>query len=588
MNKINVKKLLLSLLLGIAVLVIFTPKSDATNKINKITMDVYVDNNGTAKITEIWETSLTEGTEGYKPYGNLGKCKISNFSVTDSTRKQYTTLSKWKTKDSFEEKAYKCGINKTNSGVELCWGISQYGNRTYTLKYEISNFVNQYKDSQGIYFSLIPKEMTQTPQSVIITIRSDKKFTKENSQIWAFGYPKGDIQFVNGNIVMDSKGSLPSSNYMVALIKLENGTFNATNKVNKTFDQIYTEAQKGVSSANTKIFTVLYIICGLIASIGVGFLIYGCIGAVKNRNQIKSSNLNFEKGALKLPKTKDIPYNRYIPFEGNLLKAFWINYYYNIGKYSNSCKALLLGAFLLKWVKEGRATICKTNKGIFNVKDNEYAIDLSKMEPTENKLENELISILLEACGDNELLEPHEFDNWCYHNFEYVNRWFRKVLSNITAELEKEGLVTTTCSERKIEKIVNVEIRNLAIELYGLKRYLLDYSLIHQREAKEVALWEDYLVYAQLLGIANEVQKQFKELYPNFNEISNINIDYSTTIATNFFYEGLKSARSGENNSKYNSSSSSSSGGYSSGSGGSSFSGGGSSSSGHSSGGGFR
>ena len=53
-----------------------------------------------------------------------------------------------------------------------------------------------------------------------------------------------------------------------------------------------------------------------------------------------------------------------------------------------------------------------------------------------------------------------------------------------------------------------------------LKRYLLDYTLIPEREAIEVHLFEEYLIYAQMLGNAKRVAKQFKELYPDIIEES--------------------------------------------------------------------
>ena len=42
------------------------------NDIKKITMDIYVDNMGNAHIKEEWTATLDTGTEGYKPYYNLG------------------------------------------------------------------------------------------------------------------------------------------------------------------------------------------------------------------------------------------------------------------------------------------------------------------------------------------------------------------------------------------------------------------------------------------------------------------------------------------------------------------------------------
>ena len=46
-------------------------------------------------------------------------------------------LNNWDTNYSFQMKAYKSGIKKAHNEVELCWGISQYGNRKYMLKYNI-------------------------------------------------------------------------------------------------------------------------------------------------------------------------------------------------------------------------------------------------------------------------------------------------------------------------------------------------------------------------------------------------------------------------------------------------------------------
>ena len=42
--------------------------------------------------------------------------------------------------------------------------------------------------------------------------------------------------------------------------------------------------------------------------------------------------------------------------------------------------------------------------------------------------------------------------------------------------------------------------------------------MVNEREAKEVYLWKDYLIYASLYGIASEVSRQFEELYPKYFE----------------------------------------------------------------------
>ena len=154
---------------------------------------------------------------------------------------------------------------------------------------------------------------------------------------------------------------------------------------------------------------------------------------------------------------------------------------------------------------------------------------------------------------------------------------------------EKKKLINSNllvANEKKFFKIfkyktylVSPELRNEALEIAGLKRYLLDYTLIKEREAIEVNLFEYYLIYAQMLGIANKVAKQFKELYPDM-------IEQSCFTSYDYFYyinicttNGINSASTAKSRAE---SYSAGGGGFSSGGGGGgSFGGGGG-------GGGFR
>ena len=48
-------------------------------------------------------------------------------------------------------------------------------------------------------------------------------------------------------------------------------------------------------------------------------------------------------------------------------------------------------------------------------------------------------------------------------------------------------------------------------EVLGLWKYLKDYSLIKDRYPIELNIWNEYLVFASLFGIADKVAKEFKE-----------------------------------------------------------------------------
>ena len=142
------------------------------NTINKISMDIFIDDNGDAQVTEIWNCKTNQGTEVYHPYHNIGNSKISNLSVSENGQ-SYATLSSWNTLGTLGSKAYKCGINKISDGVELCWGISNYGSHTYTIKYSISNFVSDITDSQMVYWTLIPYNFSNSIGNAYIKIHAN-------------------------------------------------------------------------------------------------------------------------------------------------------------------------------------------------------------------------------------------------------------------------------------------------------------------------------------------------------------------------------------------------------------------------------
>ena len=164
-------------------LILFIPNIVLANSISSINMDIYVDNNGTAHVTEEWTANLNSGTEGYKPYYNLGTSEISNFKVSMKGN-EFTYLNNWDVNQNFEYKQYRNGINYTDNGAELCFGISEYGNNTYILSYDISNFVVNTSDGyQMIYWTLFPYDYNPSPSHVYIKIHSDFKYA-DTLDVW--------------------------------------------------------------------------------------------------------------------------------------------------------------------------------------------------------------------------------------------------------------------------------------------------------------------------------------------------------------------------------------------------------------------
>lgn len=604
----NIRKVLFFILILFSFL--FCNNIVYANTINKIDIDVYIDSYGKASVTEIWDYDANKDTEIYKTYEDIDDIVISNFKVSDDSGIIYEYLPNWNINADFSSKAYKNGLHYISNGVELCWGISNYGHRTYTISYDISNFVKQYTDTQGIYFPFLNTE--QNIRGVKINIHSDVPFSLENSRIWGFGN-NGTTTFENNNIVLDSNGTLYSGQYMTVLVRFESNIFNIQKKSKKSFDDIYDEAFSDVSdiensngninnsSNNDSTIENHSILAPLL--IMVFFLTYNpltwiiviiILGKVKGNDWLwgsgkNSGDLDFGTSGKVLPSIEQIEYFREIPCKKDLEMAYWVCSQYNVVT-NRTLKEGIIGAILLKWIKNNYITVTETKKGLFSFKDNNYAIDFTKMTIADNEIENNLFKMLIAASGSNRILEAKEFSKWSKKNYDKINSWFASILLKEQFYLEQQGLITNAQEEvagmfgskRTITtKVVNPILKEEAIKLKGLKKFLLDFSIMPEREYFEVHIWEEYLIFAELLGIADTVEEQFSKLYPQFKEQTRLNTEF-TTIAVRSMaeicYRGVQAGIAAHQ------SSSSSSGGRdysgsssSSGGGGSSYSSGGSS-----------
>lgn len=570
-------KLFLAFTLSIAIFGL--TKSVKANSINKISMDIYINNSGDATITEVWKCNATQGTEIYHPYYNLGNSTIKNISVSENS-KTYQTLSSWSTSSSLKNKAYKCGINKVNNGVELCWGISEYGNHTYTVKYNITNFVANLTDSQMIYWTLIPKEFSNSIGSVYIKIHSNFKI-EDSVDVWGYGNYGGTAYVYNGYIEMQPDGRLDTDEYMTILVKFPKGTFKSSNSLNHNFEYYYNMAEKGAqkytkknknSSGNffSKFISIFEVIMILI-------LVYVPTKIVKKNGKVGKKLTIKKNNAIS---KNEIEYFRDIPCNGDIFRAYYIASSYKLIKNETD----ILGALLLKWLKESLITIEKRETGSLMKRDSDViVIKRDKLDSITNELEQRLFKMISDASGDG-ILEKREFEKWCNSNYSKILGWFKNIMDDEQCKLENEGLITVV--NTKYLKFFNVTtheatpaLKQEALELAGLKKYLKEYTLIASREAIEVTLFEYYLIFAQLMGITKEVSKNFKDIYPNMIEQSHFS-DYDNIIFVNHCmshgYSAAQSAKARAEN--Y----SSGGGGFSSGGGGGgSFGGGGG-------GGGFR
>lgn len=521
------------------------------NSFNSINMDIYIDKNGNAHVTEIWDYTADSGTENFHSYKNIGNSKFTDFTVKEGNN-VYTTLSSWDVDASFNSKAYKCGINYVSDGVELCFGISSYGRHTYSLSYTITNFVSNLTDSQMAYWELIPSGSVK--KDVYIKIYSDFDYSND-LPVWGYGNYGGTCYVYDGYIEMQPDGKLDSNEYMTILIKFPLDTFHTSSTLNEDFDYYYNMAEEGATNYSDNSSDAMFYIISIFFPL-VFIIIISIYIAASGAN--KSNKITFGMAGNKVP--KDVPLYRDIPCKGDIFRAYFIAYNYNLMKK----KTDLLGAILLKWLKESKVKVQKAEVGKI-IKKEDTCIILENTMNFENRLEEELFNMFYESSKDG-ILEKKEFEKWCSKNYSKILNWFDSVLNYerdllVTEEKISVQEVTTLKIFKSKKYIANDSLMEEAKELKGLKNFLEEFTLIKEREAIEVTLFEDYLIFAQILGIAKKVATQFKKLYPEVIENYDYDFDDIFLVYT-FSSVGISSANSAKSRAE---SYSSGGGGFSSG-----------------------
>ena len=507
------KKILLFIML------LIIPISVSADTMYSVDMDIEILEDGSANITEMWNVKADNGSEWYKQLYNLGNSQLSNFVVyMDGYPLSYK---EWDVNESLHEKRGYYGINYTADGLELCFGKYDYNNHKFTLKYTISNFVFNTSDSQVLYWTLMPN-VTLDNFSVDVT---SYYYFPDNLDVWGYGY-KGYAYVKDGKISMSNEGPL-RNNYVVLLAKFPLGTFNTSNMVDgyTDFNTVYNMAANGSYEYNydtilDNSFFAYFISIIVVVLIFLPVVIFEI---VKFRTMGYGYKDNKSVSKKDVPMFRDIPCNKDIHYANALLK---------LNKFGNK-ETNILGAIILKWVRNNKVLFKNEQKGIFN--KNTSIIDLTLNPSFDNEYEERLFAMMYEASRDG-YLETREFEKWCNNNYSKFLDLFKKMENSVISSLKENGKIykRTFKSECKYQNIMNDEIYDESVKLYGLKKYLEEFSNMDTKEVMEVRLWDEYLMFAYLFGIADKVAKQLKNMYPEvIHQMESMNYDYDTILFIN-------------------------------------------------------
>ena len=501
------------------VMMFILPLSALADTIYSVNMDINILEDGTANVKEIWDVKADSGSEWYKTMYELNNSELTNYKVTmDGEELNYKT---WDVNETMSEKSGYYGINDTYKGIELCFGKSDYKRHTFVISYTLSNYVFNTSDSQVLAWVIYPQADVNYFSAEISSYYS----FPDTLDVWGYGY-KGYAYVENGVIKVSTESGL-YNDYVSVLIKFPLNTFNTTNTDSRyqTFDDVYKVAEEGTyeydydTNSSNGILDVLF----ALLDIGISFLfpIIVIILSIKTAMTAGYGYINNKTISKKnTPMFREIPCNKDIYYANALIKLNNFGY-----KESN-----IFGAIILKWVKEKKITFINKKEGIFNKETS--SIDLTNKPNFDNSIEEQLFDIMYTASKDG-ILETKELEKWCKKNYSKFFNLFKKIENRKINELKDQGHIYKRKNKQECKKknVMDDIIYEDSKKLYGLKLYLEEFSKMDTKEVLEVHIWDEYLMFAYLFGIADKVAKQLKNMYPEI--IEQMDFDYDTIIFIN-------------------------------------------------------
>ena len=489
----------------------------ARPQLHDLDIRVVLYKNGDALISETRKMTIdSEGTECYIGLANMGQSTIKDLTVTDETGARYV-YTDWDVSESRSWKQYKCGIVTTKRGYELCWGLGAEGERTYTTTYIMTGLVRGYPDACAIRHVFLDTAVSPKPEHArvaITTADTTMVISDETCGLWGFKF-QGELWFENGYMMAETTEPMNSEAGLYLMARFPKEMFEPTiweedsfeDKKEEAFegsDYEYDEDEDDMSGFEWLMFILVYGGAALLVIGSAVWRIYSVWSAKRKLN-------------------KNLLWYRDIPLNGNLQEA---NKILNAYKYFNSDYNNLMSACILKLISMGIITI-ETKPNHKGKMEPNFVIHDYKEIDKQPVLMRQLYKIFKESAGSDRVLEPWELKSY---------------MRSTSHQSVIDQFVTTLHAKKDLSKYPPTD--KGVNEVFGLRKFLKEFTLLDERELKEVTLWKDYMIYATLFGIADKVIKEMKQVNPAYFDMDRVASQMADDMTLPLIYSTLQRSTS--------------------------------------------
>lgn len=556
-------RVLLAVVLCLAVMS-FVPHAEGSI-VHALDVNVTLDRDGTAHFTQRWDAELSAGGTEFL-LALDPDVKVTDFSVADEWGRVFENEGRrWNPQRSAAEKEGRCGVVRGARGLELRWGRAASGRSVCYVSWTVPGLVKAYDDADGFLVRFLDRGTDPMPRRVQVRIRrADGPLAEGQAEVRTHGF-RGVSQLVSGTVVVRSSRPLKEDNYIAVKLRLPKGVLHPHEVLSGRFEYVRDSGRAG-RDADGESLVRLASVCGRLSKfsdylqwiLALGFLavVFLRISASRSPSRmLRVPPAFFEE-------LEDRPYFGSIPCGGDLAAAFYglsavprasvLRKLFSSSLFnwmqphvvSHDHKRLtdLIRAYVLRWFRDG---ILLPSSSTLPIVEDERRL---RSEP-ERKLMELLkafrrlkdaeagtrvpLDLSLSSAFDALVRRDKDIDARRRDFAEEGRRqalkmmfedWRRSVEdAGFEYFLSNGGIVQRNRLLRRGRAAPSkprATRRGLEMlrQLRGFRNYLEDFTLINERRAVEVELWDEYLVFAVLYGIGDRVEGELRALCSDLPE----------------------------------------------------------------------
>ena len=184
--------------------------------VNRIAIDVVLQADGSARMTEVWDVDVgpTDHTELFQTRTTSAIATIEDFTVSEQGR-EFVTVDEWNT--NAKDKEGKCGVMPINGGYELCWGIGKPGSHSYKLSYTVTHAMRP-SGTENVMFKMVFLHSDgPQPKAASVTIsRADSVLTEDDLVELSVSEDNTVQNFEDGRFVLTTEQPMGQSDWLGA------------------------------------------------------------------------------------------------------------------------------------------------------------------------------------------------------------------------------------------------------------------------------------------------------------------------------------------------------------------------------------